>query len=107
VVLPEVGGERVIYARVAGEVIRKLRAGAAQSAVASSSELSQSALSRFENGKSLPDMYETRRLAHALGRTPGSLLDMVDEELVILVGRSAPVSRLAAAIGKKRTAKRR
>lgn len=50
-----------------------------QAALATRAALSQSALSRFENGQSLPDMYETRRLARALGRTPAQLLDLVDQ----------------------------
>jgi len=102
VTLPDVPDERVTYARIAGAVIRRLREGTPQAAVAASSGLSQSALSRFENGQSLPDMYETMRLARALGRTPSDLLRLVDHEVVMLVGRSREVAKVAAGLVRRR-----
>ena len=52
-----------------------------QAGLALRAGLSPSALSRFETGQSLPDMFETRRLARALGREPGQFVELVEQAL--------------------------
>jgi transcriptional regulator with XRE-family HTH domain len=75
--------ERTAYAAVAGQLIQKLRTGRlSQEALATRAGLSQSALSRFENGQTMPDLYEVRSLARALGETPSELIAKIDEAFV-------------------------
>jgi len=82
--------ERTTYAAVVGQVIQRLRAGRMnQQQLALRAGLSQSALSRFEKGQSLPDLYETRRLARALDQKPGQFVDLIDQALV----RTADVTK--------------
>jgi transcriptional regulator with XRE-family HTH domain len=50
-----------------------------QQALAALAELSQSSLSRFEKGQSLPDLYETRQLTRALEISPSQFVDLVDK----------------------------
>ena len=72
--------ERLAYAAVAGQLILRLRTGKfSQEALAARAKLSQSALSRFENGQSLPDVYELRALAGAFGHKPSELMEKFDE----------------------------
>jgi transcriptional regulator with XRE-family HTH domain len=54
--------------------------GMNQGQLAASAQLSQSALSRFENGQTLPDAYELRALAVALGyKQPADLIARIEE----------------------------
>lgn len=64
--------ERQVYAAVVGRLIQRARTktGARQEDLALRAGLSQSSLSRFENGQSLPDLYELRGLARALDEEP-------------------------------------
>src|SRR5262245_10640464 len=71
--------ERLAYATVVGQVVQRLRARINQETLAQRAGLSQSALSRFENGQSLPDAYELRRLASALGKTTSELSTLIDQ----------------------------
>jgi transcriptional regulator with XRE-family HTH domain len=71
---------RRAYAAVTGQVILRLRSGKfSQETLASRAGLSQSALSRFENGQSLPDAHELRALAIALGHKPGQLVEKIED----------------------------
>jgi transcriptional regulator with XRE-family HTH domain len=71
--------ERDAYAAVAGQVILQLRKGRmSQEALAKKAQLSQSALSRFENGQTLPDVYELRALASALEEQPHQLTAKIE-----------------------------
>jgi len=72
--------ERHAYATVTGKLILGLRVlrGLNQGVLASRAGLSQSALSRFENGQTLPDAYELRSLAIALGYKPEQLVDRIE-----------------------------
>lgn len=82
--------ERATYAAVVGQVIQHLRSGRMnQQQLAQKAELSQSSLSRFEKGQSLPDLFETRRLARALGKKPGEFVELIDQALA----RTADVAR--------------
>lgn len=74
--------ERGAYAMVAGQVIQRLRGNTSQAVLAVKAGLSQSALSRFENGQSTPDLYELRRLAHALGHKPGKFVELIDQAFI-------------------------
>jgi transcriptional regulator with XRE-family HTH domain len=71
--------ERLAYATVVGQVVQRLRGRVSQETLAQKAGLSQSALSRFENGQSLPDAYELRRLASALGKTTSELSTLVEQ----------------------------
>lgn len=70
--------ERSVYAAVVGQLIQRLRGAVSQATLAKRAGLSQSALSRFENGQSMPDIHETRRLAGALGRSPADFVSLVE-----------------------------
>ena len=73
--------ERLAYAAVTGQVVSQLRAlrRLSQETLASQAKLSQSALSRFEKGQTLPDAYELRAIASALGLTPHKLMEKIEE----------------------------
>lgn len=71
--------ERLAYATVVGQVVQRLRARINQETLAQKAGLSQSTLSRFENGQSLPDAYELRRLASALGKTTSELSTLIEQ----------------------------
>lgn len=73
--------ERQAYAAVAGQVLSQLRAlrRLSQEAVAARAGLSQSTLSRFEKGQTLPDVYEVRALALALGHTAHQLMARIED----------------------------
>lgn len=71
--------DRLAYATVVGQVVQRLRGRTSQEALALRAGLSQSALSRFENGQSMPDMYEVRRLSSALGMSPGDFMTLIDQ----------------------------
>ena len=73
--------DRLKYAAVTGKVIATLRAAKLlnQQALATLAGLSQSSLSRFENGQSLPDAYELRALARAFGQKPNQLVEKIEE----------------------------
>jgi transcriptional regulator with XRE-family HTH domain len=95
--------ERATYAAVVGQVIQHLRSGRmTQQQLAEKASLSQSSLSRFEKGQSLPDLFETRRLARALGKKPGEFVDLLDQALARTadvakkVSPSEPLDGLAA-----------
>lgn len=64
--------ERAAYAVVIGKLILKLRNDRRmnQEKLAERAGLSQSALSRFENGQTLPDAFELRALAKAFDDKP-------------------------------------
>jgi transcriptional regulator with XRE-family HTH domain len=71
--------ERRAYAAVTGQLVMRLRSGRmSQETLAANAGLSQSALSRFENGQTLPDAYELRGLAVALGLTPPQLVEKIE-----------------------------
>jgi len=96
--------ERAVYAAVTGQVIQRLRAGRlSQAALAARAGLSPSALSRFENGQSMPDLYEQRRLALALDRTPGQLAELFEQafaratQVAQQVGGEGQWNRISAA----------
>ena len=94
--------ERQAYATVTGQVILQLRAmrGLSQETLASHATLSQSALSRFENGQTLPDAYELRVLASALGLTPVKFTERIEEAFARtrdVVKKVAPGSGVIAA----------
>lgn len=80
--------DRELYAVVVGKLIQRARVALKlnQAALAARAELSQSALSRFENGQSMPDFFETRRLAIALEVHAGNLFDAADRAYDRAVG---------------------
>lgn len=82
--------ERQVYAAVVGRLIQRSRAklNERQEDLATRAGLSQSALSRFENGQSLPDLFELRALARALEEEP--------EEFVAKTERAFTLTREAA-----------
>jgi transcriptional regulator with XRE-family HTH domain len=85
--------ERAAYATVTGKVIQRLRAGSMnQQQLAVVAGLSQSALSRFENGQSLPDTFEIRRLAVALGKRPSELIDLIEQAFACTEGHAKKIS---------------
>lgn len=49
-----------------------------QDGLAKKAHLSQSSLSRFENGQTLPDAYELRTIAAALDHPPQRLLEKIE-----------------------------
>jgi transcriptional regulator with XRE-family HTH domain len=73
--------ERQAYAAVTGQLISQLRAQRrlSQGLLATRAALSQSALSRFEKGQTLPDLYEVRRLAQALALPPSQLMERIED----------------------------
>lgn len=73
--------ERPAYAAVIGKLVLRLRSmrGLSQGQLATAAGLSQSALSRFENGQTLPDAYELRALANALGDKPDHFMARIEE----------------------------
>lgn len=67
--------ERLVYAVALGATIAQRRQGRmTQRALALDAGLSQSALSRFETGQTMPDAYELHRLALALEVTVAQLV---------------------------------
>jgi len=73
--------ERRAYAAVAGQMILQLRNARrlSQEGLAKKAQLSQSSLSRFENGQTLPDAYELRMLAAALDHPPHRFLEKIEQ----------------------------
>ena len=73
--------ERNAYAAVIGKLLQQLRTmrGMHQGQLAAGARLSQSALSRFENGQTLPDAYELRALAVALNYKPADFIARIEE----------------------------
>ena len=73
--------DRAAYAAVIGKLILTLRTmrGMNQESLAVRASLSQSALSRFENGQTLPDAFELRKVAEALGYKPEQLVTMIEQ----------------------------
>ena len=95
--------ERAAFAVVVGQLIQRLRGRAtSQQTLAAKAGLSQSALSRFENGQSVPDLYETRRLAIALGQKPEAFVGLIEQsfartaEVAQKVSKTEPWEGLAA-----------
>src|SRR6185295_16730489 len=70
---------RRAYASVTGQLILRLRGRMSQETLATQARLSQSALSRFENGQTLPDIYELRALAAELGQTPHQFIEKIED----------------------------
>ena len=66
-------------ARLLGEVLRAERGGRSQLDVASAANMTDSQLSAYETGRSLPRPDTLGRLAEALGCTPGHLWAEVDQ----------------------------
>lgn len=66
-----------------GRVLRRLREGAGltQEQVGFEAELRRTYISILELGQQQPSLTTILKLAHALNRSPGSLLDLVSEEL--------------------------
>lgn len=92
--------ERHAYAAVTGQVILQLRTGRmSQEALARKARLSQSALSRFENGQTLPDIYELRALAQALDERPHQLTGKI--EIAFARARDEARRRASVDAGKK------
>ena len=95
--------ERQAYAAVVGQLVARLRQGRmSQAALAAKAGLSQSALSRFEQGQTLPDAYELRRIAMALGQPPEKLVTQIEQafassaEAARRVAKGSPWGNLAA-----------
>jgi transcriptional regulator with XRE-family HTH domain len=95
--------ERQAYAAVVGQLVARLRQGRmSQAALAAKAGLSQSALSRFEQGQTLPDAYELRRIAMALGQSPEKLVAQIElafansAEAARRVSKGSPWENLAA-----------
>ena len=74
------GFERALYAFVVGRVLISYRAThkLTQKQLAQKAELSQSSLSRFECGQSLPDIWEISAIAPAFMLTGHELLSAID-----------------------------
>ncbi len=72
--------DRDAYLAVVGQVLHHLRKRQrlTQGELAGAADISQSALSRFETGQTLPDLFELRGLAQALGTTPGDLVTLIE-----------------------------
>jgi transcriptional regulator with XRE-family HTH domain len=70
--------DRVAYAVVVGQLIQQLRQRTSQVDLAKRAGLSQSSLSRFEKGQTMPDVFEMHRLAKALGRTSSEFMILVE-----------------------------
>lgn len=66
-----------------GRVLRRLResAGLTQEQVGFEAELRRTYVSILELGQQQPSLTTILKLAQALNRSPGSLLDLVSEEL--------------------------
>jgi transcriptional regulator with XRE-family HTH domain len=98
--------ERQAYAAVTGQVVCQLRTlrRLSQEALASRAGLSQSALSRFEKGQTLPDAYEVRALAVALGQTPQQFMERIEEgfartrDAAKKVSSGSPLEAVAAGV---------
>jgi transcriptional regulator with XRE-family HTH domain len=89
--------ERAAFAVVIGRLIQRLRSGGtSQQALAIKAGLSQSALSRFENGQSVPDLYETRRLAMALGYKPEAFMGLIEQSFARTAEVAQKVSKTEA-----------
>lgn len=92
--------DRLTYAAVVGQVVQQLRAGhMSQQMLATKAGLSQSSLSRFEKGQTLPDMFEMRRLAAALGKKPADFVALIEQALTRtteVAKKVSPLDDLAA-----------
>lgn len=61
--------------------------------------MSQSSLSRFEKGQTLPDMFEMRRLATALDKKPADFVALIEQALTRtteVAKKVSPLDDLAA-----------
>jgi len=65
-----------IYAIVLGRLLVKLRGDRSQQEVSKAIGISQSSLSRFENGETLPDVFQLCLLAWHYKIPPGKLIDL-------------------------------
>lgn len=92
--------DRLTYAAVVGQVVQQLRTGhMSQQMLASKAGLSQSSLSRFEKGQTLPDMFEMRRLATALDKKPADFVALIEQALTRtteVAKKVSPLDDLAA-----------
>lgn len=74
--------ERAAFMAAFGRVIRRLRDddGFSGTELARRAGLSQSALSRFETGQTMPDVFELLCLAQELGTSPGAIMTLCSLE---------------------------
>lgn len=71
--------DRTLYRAVVGVVLEHRRFAVTQASIAKRAGLSQSALSRFEQGQTTPDAAELADLAQALETTTAELVRRFDE----------------------------
>jgi transcriptional regulator with XRE-family HTH domain len=70
--------EHQVYAIILGHVLTAMRGERSQVTVSKATAISQSSLSRFEQGQTVPDVYQLRQLALHYDIEVGHLVGLVD-----------------------------
>lgn len=88
--------EMLAHMAVAGQIFRRLRCEMSQEAFADKALITQSTLSRFENGETSPDLYELHRIATATHRSATEVIAMIDKAFKLAAGIAHKLHRARA-----------